>query len=74
MTKRSNPVCHDCGKGGAHVTPHPSGTGVFWLCGSCELLRENPEAKKGRVVRGLPIEGRPAKLQKETLFNPEENT
>lgn len=62
--------CSGCGKAEAHVVLRVAGDpdkGHDWLCGSCEYLRANPEAKTGPVVK-LPIDMRRRPLQKETLF------
>lgn len=65
------PKCAECGSlASVHVAliePGDPGKGHTWLCGSCEYLRENPDAKRGEAP-GLPINMRPKRKQKETLF------
>jgi hypothetical protein len=65
------PFCHDCGAGSPNVVSLPGG-GSIWLCGSCEVLRNDPEAAKVNHPPGLPAtwpqRGRRGKPQKETLF------
>ena len=62
------PFCADCGSLEAHVVSR--GEGSLWLCGSCEYLRENPDAATMEHPQGLPRswpKGR-GKPQKESLF------
>ena len=79
------PFCHDCGSADCHVvgyegiatitdvngvkTPRGSIYNV-WLCGSCEMLRANPEAKRMTHPPGLPGSwpSRAKVKQKEKLF------
>ncbi len=62
------PHCADCGDRQCHpVLRNPCkgpDEGHVWLCGSCEILRANPEAPR-RVL--MPGERRVPK-QKEVLF------
>lgn len=68
------PFCADCKSPDCHVVSGRDvgidNDGTLWLCGSCEVLRKNPEAPKATVRPGLPSKwprGR-GKPQKETLF------
>ena len=71
MGRVRKPFCTDCGTASCHVVTLPSGA-MIWLCGSCETLRNNPDAEKTKVPPGLPgtwpQRGRKGKPQKETLF------
>jgi hypothetical protein len=71
MARVRKPFCTDCGGGNAHVVSLPNG-GSIWLCGSCEVLRNDPEAPRRKVPEGLPgtwpQRGRKGKPQKESLF------
>ena len=47
------------------------GGGNTYLCGSCEVLRANPKAKRGKVPSGLPVnwpKRKQGKPQDEQLF------
>lgn len=64
------PKCHDCGTRKCHAVNLPMG-GIVWLCGSCEVLRDDPEAAKGKVPPGLPStwpKGHRGKPQNDQLF------
>lgn len=69
MAGARRPFCADCGGGEVHVVT--AGYGNIWLCGSCEMLRANPDAPKVAVPPGLPVNwpkrGRPK--QRESLFD-----
>lgn len=63
------PFCADCGSSDAHAVSQPGG-GIIWLCGSCEVLRNDPQAARRSHPPGLPSnwpKGR-GKPQKEQLF------
>jgi hypothetical protein len=70
------PSCADCGTANCHLVTvrfAPFGSEDYyykWLCGSCEFLREHPDAEKLTHPSGLPVNwprrGQPK--QKETLF------
>lgn len=66
----AKPKCQDCGTTDCHVVAirdsafHGKVLRHTFLCGSCEYLREHPEAP--RAVK-LPRE-RTKRLQRETLF------
>lgn len=63
------PFCADCRSADCHVVPQDHG-GMVWLCGSCEALRNNPDAPRLTNPPGLPSswpKGR-GKPQKESLF------
>jgi hypothetical protein len=73
MTDGRMPRCQDCG------APNPHAVGVWrftdkggkalaheWVCGSCEYLREHPNA---RPAIAPPREQRPKRLQKESLLD-----
>lgn len=65
------PKCSKCGTLDCHVAlvvPGDPKSGHFWLCGSCELLRENPDAVTG-AMPGLPIKERAKPKQKERLWD-----
>jgi hypothetical protein len=63
------PFCADCGGSDAHVVTH--GEGNIWLCGGCEVLRNDPDAPLRKHPPGLPSTwpSRSKVKQKETLFN-----
>lgn len=63
------PFCADCKTTDCHVVTLDSGA-IVWLCGSCEILRTDPEAARLTNPPGLPStwpKGR-GKPQKERLF------
>ncbi len=62
-----SPFCADCGSHDAHVVGNSSG-GHLWLCGSCELLRANPDARLATNPPGLPSTWPGRGKQKERLF------
>jgi len=69
MARVRKPFCADCGSARCHVVSREGGA-MIWLCGSCETLRNDPEAKRTEHPPGLPQtwpKGR-GKPQKETLF------
>jgi len=70
MGRVKKPKCQDCGSGRCHAVLTDYG-GHLWLCGSCEMLRNEPEAKLREHPDGLPgtwpKRGR-GKPQKESLF------
>jgi len=47
------PKCQDCGTAHCAVVAVKGG-GLLWLCGSCEMLRANPDAPRTKVPPGLP--------------------
>lgn len=71
MARARKPFCHDCKSADCHVVALANGA-QLWLCGSCEMLRLNPDTPKATVPPGLPAEwprrGRPGKPQRERLF------
>lgn len=70
MGRVRKPRCHDCGSAQCHVVAMPGG-GNTYLCGSCEVLRANPKAKRGKVPSGLPVnwpKRKQGKPQDEQLF------
>jgi hypothetical protein len=78
------PFCNDCGGADCHVVGYEGVATVtdvdgkkvaqgqvyhVWLCGSCEFLRENPDAQLRATPPGLPASWPTRKRkQKETLF------
>ena len=69
MARARKPFCADCGKSDCHVVARPGG-GNIWLCGSCEMLRLNPDAELRKHSPGLPAFWRAGRRkQKETLFD-----
>lgn len=69
MPRARRPFCADCGGGDCHVVTQ--GQGNIWLCGSCELLRADPDAPKRKHPPGLPSTWatRSKIKQKESLFD-----
>jgi hypothetical protein len=69
VSRARKPFCHDCGRADCHVTGNDQ-VGFLWLCGDCEMIRQNPDAPKAAVPPGLPATWRVRKRnQKETLFD-----
>ena len=68
MARARKPFCHDCKSRDCHVV-RLANDSLLWLCGSCEMLRLNPDTARITHPPGLPIEWRcPPIEQKETLW------
>lgn len=73
MARVRKPKCQDCGSARCHVVSRADGA-MTWLCGSCETLRNDPNAKLRKPpdgADGLPINWpvrTKKKPQKESLF------
>jgi len=70
MNRAKKPFCADCKTTtGVHVVAQ--GQGSVWLCGSCEVLRADPNARRTEHPPGLPVtwpRRRTKQPQKEQLF------